>query len=95
MDRGGFGHSRLKRLVEEQARDSEDSTRERVRRRGVASRAALFAREAIVDEARARFDSVRSRYALSGRAGSWPWAFETYRLAQLERRAGRFDAASG
>ncbi|MBK7043255.1 MAG: protein kinase [Rhodanobacteraceae bacterium] len=46
------------------------------------------------DEARARFDSVRSRYALSGRAGSWPWAFETYRLAQLERRAGRFDVAS-
>jgi tetratricopeptide (TPR) repeat protein len=45
------------------------------------------------DEARALFESVRSRHLRNDEAHDWPWAFESFRLAQMERRAGRNDAA--
>lgn len=45
------------------------------------------------DEARAAFDSVRTRHERSEGQHGWPWAFESIRMAQMERRAGRHAAA--
>ena len=45
------------------------------------------------DDARARFESVRARQAEIAGELDWNWAFETLRLAQLERRAGRLTEA--
>ncbi|HWT14883.1 MAG TPA: serine/threonine-protein kinase [Patescibacteria group bacterium] len=44
-------------------------------------------------ESRALFEAVRSRHQeIDGERG-WSWAFESVRQAQMERRAGRYDAA--
>jgi tetratricopeptide (TPR) repeat protein len=45
------------------------------------------------DEARTLFESVRTRHEHGDGGSGWPWAFESVRQAQMERRAGRHAAA--
>lgn len=45
------------------------------------------------DAARAVFESVRQRHETGDGERGWPWAFESVRQAQMERRAGRLADA--
>lgn len=45
------------------------------------------------EEARALFVAVRSRHERNDGERGWPWAFESVRQAQMERRAGRHAEA--
>ena len=66
-------------------------SRERLRAEGNLARV-LGLRDRF-DEARALFVAVRAQHERIDGERGWPWAFETLRQAQMERRAGRHAEA--